>query len=324
VTVHKGAPNFEHLVGALQREAWDEIPQYLTVAKTVASWSKGDFVIDENRVLYKGQDLPANITQRILEMAGEGKDPTIMFNFWKRLNRNPSYRATQQLWNFLKNTGIPLTPDGCFLAYKSVRSDYYDFHSRSFLNKPGCVNEMPRNQISDDQNVSCAEGFHVGAMGYVGEFGTSERRVVVCKVDPEHVVSVPQDYNSQKMRVCKYVVVGNYGSQLPDTVFAEDEEETKKVASIPDEKPKEKTDRKLETKKVGEATNKIPRKKSKDPEFRYLDKKNLKELMEESLDTLRQYAFKGLQIVGASKIPGGKSALVSAILETRDGAVVEP
>jgi hypothetical protein len=43
----------------------------------------------------------------------------------------------------------------------------------------------------------------------------------------------------------------------------------------------------------------------------------MSELMEQSIDTLRQYAGKGLQIVGASKIHGGKTALVAKILEVR-------
>ncbi len=40
-------------------------------------------------------------------------------------------------------------------------------------------------------------------------------------------------------------------------------------------------------------------------------------LLEFSLDELRKYATYGLEIVGASKIAGGKTALVGKILKTR-------
>jgi hypothetical protein len=39
--------------------------------------------------------------------------------------------------------------------------------------------------------------------------------------------------------------------------------------------------------------------------------------MEFSLDDLRRYATYGMEMVGASKVPGGKSALISKILELR-------
>ena len=36
--------------------------------------------------------------------------------------------------------------------------------------------------------------------------------LVVVKVNPEHVVSVPVDYNNQKLRVCEYTIL----SELPN------------------------------------------------------------------------------------------------------------
>ena len=44
---------------------------------------------------------------------------------------------------------------------------------------------------------------------------------------------------------------------------------------------------------------------------------DLKKLMEQNLGDLRKYATYGMAIIGASKIPGGKTALVTTILATR-------
>jgi hypothetical protein len=65
---------------------------------------------------------------------------------------------------------------------------------------------MMRNQVEDDENVTCAKGLHVCSKEYLPHFGG--QNIVACEVDPKDVVSVPLDYNNSKMRVCEYKVVG--------------------------------------------------------------------------------------------------------------------
>lgn len=311
-TVQKGAPNFVHLRQAILDEDWEDLRGHLTVAQSVEKWAKGKFKYVDQHMQYDGEPIPLELNNRITELATAGEDPTAVLNFWERLLRNPSFRSVRQLWGFMQHKGIPLTPDGCFLAYKGVNSDYTDCHSRTFLNKPGAVHEMPRNQISDDPAVACHEGFHVGSVDYARNFGS---RTVVCKVDPEHVVCVPNDSGQGKMRVCSYQVVGNYGSELPSTVFKEANEHvpalppTKKTAE-----PKTKKARKAAKEKAEKATQ--IRKPAKGwAKFHNMD---LDKLMKQGIMDLRQYAGKGLLILGASKIPGGKTALVSRIIEVRN------
>jgi hypothetical protein len=62
---------------------------------------------------------------------------------------------------------------------------------------------------------------------------------------------------------------------------------------------------------------KVQKRRSKRGYAKY-DKMGLEDLLKQNIETLRLYANKGLQIVGASKIPGGKVALVSRILEVRE------
>lgn len=67
----------------------------------------------------------------------------------------------------------------------------------------------------------------------------------------------------------------------------------------------------------GPATSEKVEKRKPKKGFAKLDKLDFAGLMEKSIDELRKYATHGLEIVGASKIPGGKTALVSAILSAR-------
>ena len=287
--VSKGDPNFTALSKALKGKQWDKVSKLLTPAQGLQHWAKGKFKVVGDTIQYLGKDLPAELTDRILSMAANGENPTSMCLFWERLQRNPSYRSVKQLFGFLNHVGIPITEDGCFLAYKGVTKDYKDRYTGKLDNKPGAVQEWPRNMISDDPDLPCHEGLHVGALSYAQSFA-GDGRVVVCKVDPEHVVCVPKDESQRKMRVCQYEVIGNYGAQLSSTTH------------------KEGTPKK--ERKPGAEKSK--------PDFTRLDKMDSTALLDQSLDTLRKYAANGLKIIGASKIPGGKVSLVRAIIRVRD------
>lgn len=244
-TVVKTAVNFKALrtavlaIAALESEDvtpahWAAVAASVTVAKAVFNWAQGRFNIrGADHIQFDGVDLPQGINQRLLRMVEKEESPLPLLRFWERLQKNPSYRSVNQLWGFLEHENIPLDEDGFILAYKSVRPDYRDIHSGTFVNTPGTTLEMPRNQISDDPNFACHEGFHVGALGYVRDFGTGERRILIVRVDPEDVVCVPFDAQQQKMRVCKYYVVGHYGSKMPSTVMPAEDLGTR-MSSPPD------------------------------------------------------------------------------------------
>jgi hypothetical protein len=324
--VRKGSPQFLALRKAIMDENWDAVPKNLTVKSSLKEWAKGKFSIisDSEGFAFNDTPLPAVLNQRILQMATAGSDPGPLFKFWERLQQNPSFRSVNQLYEFLKHEGIPLTKDGCFLAYKSIKSDYKDHHTGTVDNKPGTINEMPRNKISDDPKLECDEGFHVGALQYVKNFGSGPSRVVVCKVDPKDVVCVPYDNSQHKMRVCRYEVKGHWnGQQLPNTTFIDDFDGTdaEDVAinddEIQDEAAEEESPEAEADRKVDEKATAAKEKRKSKSGFAKFDKMGFEELLNESIADLRKYATKGLTIVGASKISGGKVALIQKILEVR-------
>lgn len=311
---------------ALIHENWDAIPANLTVKSSIETWAKGDFTVRAgDRFIYKGEELPAELNQRIIAMAAAGDDPSHLLKFWERLQLNPSYRSVKQLYGFLAQRGIPFVKDGCFLAYKGVTAGLKDTHSGKFDNKPGVVNAMERNKVSDDPEVACHEGFHVGAFDYAKAYGT---RVVVCKIDPKDVVCVPYDGSQQKMRVCKYKVIGHHsGELLPDTIFQEDVDLTDldvyeaHEQDVDEDAASKSRPRVLPKRSHKKNAKKKDRKKAKEPtkpvRFPRLEKLGIEELLKEQLTDLRKYATYGLLIVGASKIPGGKVALINKIMQVR-------
>lgn len=67
---------------------------------------------------------------------------------------------------------------------------------------------MPRSYVDTERTNTCSTGFHVTSMEYAKNMAASGGHIMICKVNPSNVVSVPVDYNNQKMRVCEYGVVG--------------------------------------------------------------------------------------------------------------------
>lgn len=266
-------------------------------------------------------------------MANEKKDARFLMRFWERLRRNPSYRSVQQLFPFLEKEGIPVERDGTFLAYKSITHDNKDQHTKTIDNSPGTKHIMPRNLVSDDPKTACHFGFHVGSLNYASRTWTGAK-LVICRIDPEHVVCVPYDHNAEKMRVCQYEVVGYHGDKLPSTVFDPDPEVPKEeLVEVKPAQPESKKEAAQPAPEVKEEKKPEPKKKSIDtappvPTTKTIwkdkfDKMGAKELMEQGIVELRKYAGHDLHIVGAYKLNGGKEALVAKIMELRHGTGIE-
>lgn len=156
---------------------------------------------------YKGNQLHHVVVDRIYEMKNNGYKFDHLVNFLNNLFDNSSMQSRESLYDFLEHKGLPVTDDGCFLAYKAVKNDYTDCYTGTFHNDVGAVISMDRNDVDDNRSAGCSHGFHVGSMEYVKGFSPSDGHIMLVKVNPADVVSVPLDCECQKVRVCKYEVV---------------------------------------------------------------------------------------------------------------------
>jgi hypothetical protein len=208
--VDKSHPNFKEILEAVKEGNEEKAYELINIAKTIESKSFGEVEVRGGVVYYKDQILENYAVDKLLEFIAEDYTVTPIINFIKNLMDNPSYRAVKELYKFLEVGGIPLTDDGCFVVYKKVKSNYFDIYSGTYNNSVGSIVEMPRNQVNEDSSQTCSAGLHVCSFSYLGHFGSSEgNKVVACKVNPADVVSIPNDYNNTKMRVCKYEVVAD-------------------------------------------------------------------------------------------------------------------
>jgi hypothetical protein len=218
-------PQFSHIVEAV--EAGDPIAVELTkpIVKVIEAlvdltpttdserWSRraaGTLEVTEWGVTLDGKSINGHVIDRLMDVLKAGMDPTPWANFVRKLHQNPSSTSRTELYGWLEKSGMPITPDGDFLAYKRIRSDYRDIHSGTFDNSVGQVVEMARLDVDDDRNRTCSSGLHFCSKDYLPHFGRngSEDRVVLVKINPADVVSIPADYDDTKGRTWRYEVVG--------------------------------------------------------------------------------------------------------------------
>lgn len=200
----------------------DEVRSLMDISGQIARAvsGQGNVTVSRDGVFYKGQPVHMVITERILAFQSEGADIAYLIRFLENLFQNPIRDSVLSMYDFLETNRIPITPDGCFLAYKKVRDNYMDIHSGTFDNSVGANPKVESWQVDPDRTQECSRGLHVCAREYLPSFGSGPgNRVVVCKINPAHVVAVPRDYNYAKMRVCEYLVVGELTDEDKASIF---------------------------------------------------------------------------------------------------------
>ncbi len=185
----------------------------------------------ENDVIFVGEEaLPPYLGRRLKDMADANKPYTYVLNFWERVKQNPSWYAVQYLFECLDRNLHPFAPDGRYLAWKAVRSDFTDKRTGKFLNAPGHTVQVDRRSVDDRHEVECSYGLHVGSFEYANGFANQEGdKIVKVLVDPADVVTVPPGNSYQKLRVCRYEVIEEIPRNSPapteQTAYEEDEDE---------------------------------------------------------------------------------------------------
>ena len=175
----------------------------------------GNIRIEDGHLYWKDLILDTGLTRRIVERMQNGEDFEFFIPFLENLMMNPRRQAVIRLYDFLEANDIEITPHGTFYAWKKVRDDYKDIATGTFDNSVGANPKMDRNQVDEDDNVTCSQGLHVCSKSYLPSFaGWGKSRVMKVEVHPMNVVSIPVDYNNAKMRTCEYTVIQDCTDQF--------------------------------------------------------------------------------------------------------------
>jgi hypothetical protein len=233
-TVARDHINWDKIVESLKNRDYTDLLALIDVSSAVRDWI-GDFddlSIEDGALVLKGVPFSDRISQKVFDMIDEGHPADGLVNFLRKVRQNPSAASQRELLLFCEANGFMIHEDGDIIAYKGVRDNGFDSYSGSVLNLPwnimteeqrnrysipqtsdgvtvqatqqGTIVTMPRGQVNDDRNETCSFGLHFAAHEYASGFG---QRLMVMKINPADVVSIPSDYNNQKGRCCRYVII---------------------------------------------------------------------------------------------------------------------
>lgn len=214
--------NWDAILTALRASQFDSIPGLINIAKAIQQYvglSNIEVNVDYGTITYAGTPLHGVIVDRIMQMCEDGFNIAPMLAFLDNLMDNPSKRAVDELYGFLQYGKLPITEDGHFIAYKRVRNDYKSVYDGKTDNSIGTKLSMPRNLVNENSEQTCSDGLHFCSHEYLKSF--SGERIIVLKVNPRDVVSIPADYNNTKGRACGYEVIGELSKEEFDAALNE-------------------------------------------------------------------------------------------------------
>jgi hypothetical protein len=217
-TISKTHVTYQKVLDAIKAGDWDTVKDVIEPKKVVLNYGNGNVSVQGDKLFWRGKELHSTMAMRMISMLQEGFPIEPMVKFMDNLFLNPSKRAVDELYGFLEKNNLPITPDGYFLAYKKVRDDYKDCHSGTMDNSVGQTVAMVRNEVDDDKNRTCSSGLHFCGLSYLNHFGGE--RIMIVKINPRDVVSIPVDYNEAKGRTCRYEVIGELNAETaPEEAF---------------------------------------------------------------------------------------------------------
>jgi len=234
--------NWKQVERAYQAQNLEKVLDLIDVKDAIKTTSGGKFIVKDGAILHNGEKVNGYLFDRILNFLEKGMPYKRLLIFAQKLWENPSEETRSRLYKFLEHGNNPITDDGCFLAYKGVQSDYFSITAGKLKLLKGRTNEkgqifngvgeevvVDRSEVNPDSYQTCSFGLHAGSYKYANQFKGSGKLMIV-KIDPKDVVSVPQDEGGAKLRTCRYEVIAENGAPLDEIKHANLDKSAKTVA----------------------------------------------------------------------------------------------
>lgn len=226
LVAHSSHPNFQKIVDAVTGKADSDVdvPGLFDLGKAASAKFERlteRVTVDNGHLYLDGDEVDNSLASQVLRFLEEGvEDWKPLINFFENVQANPLQHSRDQLYDWLKDRPFTITKDGLIVGYKGVQSkngEYFSInsgtasvdgvvHTGQIPNKIGSVVEMPRTSVVHDPADGCNRGLHVGTYDFAKHYASGA--LLEVHVNPRDVVSVPTDCSWQKMRVCRYRVIG--------------------------------------------------------------------------------------------------------------------
>lgn len=201
--------DFDEIIELLKVHDFEKIIEKVDPKSYIKTALSKDLYILNDDIYYKGKIIHNTICQRIIDFMNKGFDVKYLVNFLDNLLENPSKETVNDLYDFLEKGNLPITEDGCFIAYKYVNKNYKDRYSNTFCNEIGSICKMKREDVDPNRYNVCSAGLHACSLQYLSQANKGDH-IMILKINPKNVVSIPVDYSQQKLRCCEYEVIDEF------------------------------------------------------------------------------------------------------------------
>lgn len=220
-TLQSSHPNFAPFKKALIEGDFETAINYLDIRKQVEEFADGELIVKNGAVYWNSNRLHGKVVDKLLELLESGmKVGNPFIKFVKNLLDNPSNNSVEELYDFLSYKSLAIDDDGFVVGYKGVASDGWSQSGNTqtivlqgevnergqILNRVGDTIEVQRRSVDDNRQNQCSHGLHIGSFDYAKNWAGGGKLLLV-RFNPKDAVSVPQDCECQKLRVCKYEVL---------------------------------------------------------------------------------------------------------------------
>jgi len=167
----------------------------------------------DGSIRFDGILLQNYVVDNIRKCVQRGVRPTNWVNFLKNTLANPHAITVEDIHRFLsKHESCPITEDGAILAYKKVDKNYMSFFASRKTGQrerwaPGEEVSLPREECDHDRNETCSAGLHFCSRDYLPHSFGGEGHIVMVKIFPQDIVSIPVEYRDAKGRCCRAFVL---------------------------------------------------------------------------------------------------------------------
>ena len=222
-TFTKDNPFFAKVVDLYKAKKWDKIREYFDLKNYVFKFTQGRVKVGDNVVLFDDKEIHNEVGNRIIQFLKESVDIAPLCKFLENLMSNPEEHVKEDLFLFLENNQLPVTEDGGFIAYKLVKDDYSPYyHSGEERYKVGSEVTFPREKCYNGRTECGGQGLYFGRKEYWnGSFDdegryTGSGKMLIVKIMPQDVTSVPSGEQGRKGVCCKMTVLNHYESVVDD------------------------------------------------------------------------------------------------------------
>jgi len=232
LVAHSSHPNFDAIVDGVN-VGDDSVAELFDIANTLSTKFERlteRVSVANGRLYLDNVEVHNSLADTVIRFLNERVDDwKPLVRFFENVQNNPNDHSREQLFTWMDERQFSITENGMIVGYKGVDKRDGKYLStrggKAIVNGEvieglipqsiGDVVEMPRDEVAHNPNASCSTGLHVADYNYATSYGSTMLEV---HVNPRDVVSVPTGDGLAKVRVCRYLVVGELDRPVTEAV----------------------------------------------------------------------------------------------------------